>query len=812
MVTDIGNNVAMRLYDLISNLLNSSQDILFKMSDEADNNDDRSRYFELMNQIRMFKATIANDFNNNIKEFLLPAGEYEARQLDKQLSDDELSLVDENDMEGMILVKCIGERATTKYHEQLSYLEARLDYLQLKTDKIFKTDALTPTNFCQAFDDALSGNFDIGNKKLLFGMFDEEVANKLDALYESVNNRLIDADILPQIRHHFHLPKSQRTRPKPSPAANDHITEELDEYGHVEDNPHYNGDYAASGSTQWSGSGTGGQLTGAHTGGGGAGATTVQARARSINGFAMTAAPGGNYRQACLSRGENTEGDYTVHRGGATGNTGDMAGGAAHVSAGSNTPASGDNKQYQHYTAGLPASQVSQVLSNFIGASFAPDSLAKPAANNSEFYPQSTAQYFGHDEVIQALSSIQNQPQFTEQDSPYIDGEKIKHALLETIAKTSGGVVTKSINQLADKTIDFIELVFDAINEDEEISDTIKALLMRLQIPIIKASMSDQAFFIYDSHPARQLLDKITRVGVGVTQHNDEVYIFLDKVVNDVLGDYDLSSHTFERALDDLELFIVQQEDITSVREAEQQKELLRKHARRIILKSIRAITIGKELPEAIHPIILKRWPTLMFRHYLANGKENKKWQNLLLILRQIVDSAQTITSAEYLAKLNSTKDSLFEQIEKYLNISRKSKDDVKNIMAVYTAMVQQHIDDASFTAEEISDAEKNISDAAAIDEIPVEQGFDMPVIPPKIMPGMWFQLYMGENITSVRCKLSVILVEDANLMFVNHMGELVMEKSFDEFNDEIAKNRTKIIMGHSAFESAFNAVINGLH
>ena len=64
-------------------------------------------------------------------------------------------------------------------------------------------------------------------------------------------------------------------------------------------------------------------------------------------------------------------------------------------------------------------------------------------------------------------------------------------AVMAAIARSSGGIVTKRINQIAEKTIDFIELVFDAIIEDGDISDTIKALLLRLQIPVIKASMLD---------------------------------------------------------------------------------------------------------------------------------------------------------------------------------------------------------------------------------------------------------------------------------------------------------------------------------
>ncbi|MFV2005551.1 MAG: DUF1631 family protein, partial [Gammaproteobacteria bacterium] len=381
-------------------------------------------------------------------------------------------------------------------------------------------------------------------------------------------------------------------------------------------------------------------------------------------------------------------------------------------------------------------------------------------------------------------------------------------------AKKSGGAVTKRINTIAEKTIDFIELIFDAIVDDEDISDTIKTLLLRLQIPIIKASMSDQEFFIYDDHPARVLLDTIADVGVGITEHTDEMFKHLDKVISTILGEYDLTTETFQNALDNLNEIIEEQETKARAIEEQEQQQLLRKHARATVLKALRATTTGKTLPEGVHPLILKRWPTLMFNHYLGNGKENNEWVNLVLTLRHIVESVQPVTSAEHLATLISDKDDLFEQTEKYLNISSSSKKDVQKTMDVYRETIQLHIDDANFTEEEVTVAEETISQAEPVEEAPIEEEdtSDKPVLSSSIMPGMWFQVYMGEDQVNRRCKLSVIIVEDANLMFVNHKGELVTEKSFDEFNEEIASNKSKMIMGHSAFDHAFKAVIDRLN
>ena len=797
LVVDIRNNLITRLEDLMSKLLNSSQETFFNMSSEADSNEEQALYFDLMNLIRTSKSDIAEGFTNNIKGYLVPADEFETRG-EKDDADDELSLVGQEEMEGIVLVKGIGERATAKYREQLSHLEARLEHLETKTATVFKNDALSPTNFCQAFDDALGNDFGSTNKKLLFALFDIEIANKLDALYDSINNRLIDADILPQIKLHAGKQKPSRPRPKP-PQATPADAENTPPDGYVDDGQ---GSGYAGGPT-----GSAGQAAGGGTG--------TPAGSNNIGGFAVTAPPGASYHHANQNALQSGEAGAA---GNAEGSGGYAGGGTGGQQTGQQTDqqhAAATDAEYQHYTAGIPASQVGRVLGNYIGGTpITPSISDESSVTHGEFFPESTPQHFGHQEIIQALSSLQNLPQFVQPaEGQRFDSEAIKRAVLAEIAKKSGGAISKRINTIAEKTIDFIELIFDAIVDDEEISDTVKTLLLRLQIPIIKASMADQEFFIYDDHPARQLLDTIADVGVGITEHTDDMYIHLDKIISSILGEYDLTTETFQAALDNLKTIIEEEETKARTIEEDEQQQLLRKHARATVLKALRAITTGKTLPESVHPLILKRWPTLMFNHYLSQGKENDEWVSLILTLRHIVESVQPISSAEHLAKLISDKEALFKKTEKYLNVSSSSKKDVKNVMTVYRDTIQLHIDDANFTEEEVTVAEETISQAGPVEEAPIEeeQTGDRPKLPSSIMPGMWFQVYMGDDKVPRRCKLSVIIIEDANLMFVNHKGELVTEKSFDEFNDEIANNKSKMIMGHSAFDHAFKAVIDRL-
>jgi len=101
--------------------------------------------------------------------------------------------------------------------------------------------------------------------------------------------------------------------------------------------------------------------------------------------------------------------------------------------------------------------------------------------------------FFNRDDVLKALSSIQMTYR-----SNYVAGQQInintdsfKTALLNSMAKLNNVAIPKSMNQIDGRTIDFVEMIFGAFLRDTNISDAIKSLLLRLQIPVIKTSLLD---------------------------------------------------------------------------------------------------------------------------------------------------------------------------------------------------------------------------------------------------------------------------------------------------------------------------------
>jgi len=527
-------------------------------------------------------------------------------------------------------------------------------------------------------------------------------------------------------------------------------------------------------------------------------------------------------------------------------------GGAQNGSAPQGAPQNGSQvgPSGQAYSAGVPVGQVRESIENYVGGT------------QGDVSPAGGAGYYSQQQVMTALTDLQTPPENLSQTPLVFDANQIKKAVLSSIGESEGGAVTKAVHQVSEKTIDFIKLIFDAIIDEESITDEIKTLLLSLQIPVIKAAMLDADFFVDDQHPARQLLDKIAEAGVGVSEHKDPVYIDIEKIVRKLLGDYDEDVVAFTIALNELKELTEEIYRVARETEAKSQKTVKMAHAKKIVLREIRKITIGKELPEGIRVLVLKVWPSMMFNHFLKNGKANDEWVELLMILQKIIESVQPIYSKEALEELGLSNQDIVDGTKNKLANCKKSDKLVKQVIAdleaTYDALmatsdlpedVEQNADEpqvdtglvvesanneavervAETEAEASSDevAEEgdvanateetlDLSSSEALTEEVLDPANDPEVIakekisklPEGIAPGAWFIVYNGEDKPVRRLKLAVILVHDASMVFVDHLGNVVIEKDAGTFTDEVDKGLSGLIMQHSVFDHALHSAL----
>ena len=79
------------------------------------------------------------------------------------------------------------------------------------------------------------------------------------------------------------------------------------------------------------------------------------------------------------------------------------------------------------------------------------------------------------------------------------------------------------------------------------------------------------------------------------------------------------------------------------------------------------------------------------------------------------------------------------------------------------------------------------------------------------MQPGAWFIVYNGEDKPVRRLKLAVILIQDATLVFVDHLGNVVIEKDAEQFAGEMERGLSGMIMQHSVFDHALKSALGSI-
>ncbi len=115
-------------------------------------------------------------------------------------------------------------------------------------------------------------------------------------------------------------------------------------------------------------------------------------------------------------------------------------------------------------------------------------------------------------------------------------------------------------NRTVDKlTIEIVGMLFDHVLQDKQVPVEIKALISRLQFPVLKVALMDADFFASGTHPARRLIDRIASTSIGWEPYGDENEKYraeVERVVRVVLEKFDKDTGIFERLLGEFDLFV----------------------------------------------------------------------------------------------------------------------------------------------------------------------------------------------------------------------------------------------------------------
>ncbi|RON10286.1 thymidine phosphorylase [Pseudomonas brassicacearum] len=129
--------------------------------------------------------------------------------------------------------------------------------------------------------------------------------------------------------------------------------------------------------------------------------------------------------------------------------------------------------------------------------------------------------------------------------------------LLTRVSVKSGK--SRVVGVADEDVINLIAMLFEFILDDHNLPDSLKALIGRLQIPMLKVAVLDKSFFSRSSHPARRLLNEIAAAAMGWGQcddhQRDSLYLRIEQVVQRLLNDFVDDPAIFSELLGDFLAF-----------------------------------------------------------------------------------------------------------------------------------------------------------------------------------------------------------------------------------------------------------------
>jgi len=333
-----------------------------------------------------------------------------------------------------------------------------------------------------------------------------------------------------------------------------------------------------------------------------------------------------------------------------------------------------------------------------------PDSLPGATSGIPMMAPGGESQ-FAAGNFVSALTELQT-TNYANQPTVAIDPQSLRAATQQQLV-TFREQNQAQINRNESQTIDVVSMLFDFFFDDEALPAPIKVLIGRLQIPMLKVAIIDKDFFNQKKHPARKLLDSISRASLGWSDNHGNEQALIDKteeIVNFLIGEFDDDIGVFEKAYASFENFVqreskASEKTIEALQQQEQEKDLQIQAARNAAEALISKLTRNRELGFEVIDFLETTWSSVLFNTYLSLGESSNHWRNLKRISTTFVWTLVPKHSEEERLRIIKTIPPLLRALSKGMELVN-IKTDVQN--RIFQVLASEHARIVKLTSKNI--------------------------------------------------------------------------------------------------------------
>lgn len=430
----------------------------------------------------------------------------------------------------------------------------------------------------------------------------------------------------------------------------------------------------------------------------------------------------------------------------------------------------------------------------------------------------------------------------------------------------SGSGENYSVQQVDNDVINLVTMLFDFILEDRQLPPVMKALIGRLQIPVLKVALCDRSFFNRGGHPARKLLNELAMAGIGWNEKlagqrdplREKVESVVDRLLNEFTDNVDLFSELLKDFSHFMDLDRRRRELVEQrLRDAEEGRAR-QERAKESVDTLVEQALADRSVPPSVETLLAGPWRKYLQWVILRAGADSELWQRasgltgdliwsvdpapvgadtrieLLRAIPAIVDSLRSALQSiswdpfaidSVIRDLELAHVDVMQRLVTYRDSTRAAPAEehtpspASEGSAATMVVIEAH---ASSLAEPAPSAVTEVSaspgavatdvvaiNVVAIDVVTTEASAEWLAKAETMRVGSWIEMTNGGQ--KVRCKLAAFIKATGKYIFVNRNGAKVAEYQRDKLACALASGEMTMLDDGLIFDRALESIIDNL-
>ncbi|MBL1320096.1 MAG: DUF1631 domain-containing protein [Methylophaga sp.] len=443
--------------------------------------------------------------------------------------------------------------------------------------------------------------------------------------------------------------------------------------------------------------------------------------------------------------------------------------------------------------------------------------LNKPQGNQPNYGGRSSAPIAEHSTVLSALSGLQQRPK--SQVSFDADGSAhlpdIRQILMDSLLVTQqdGTQVQQTVSRLDEDAMDLIDLLFEFILDDQSIPAPIRAVLARLQIPLLKIALSDKDVFSKKSHPARRLLNNLAKSSTGWSEQQsaqqDKLQTKIESIVDTILLEFETDIQLFLDLNTQFNEFISQlnkssqaaEQRIVQANEGQEKLISAQQDVDNVINQQL---SQHDHLPKVVISLIEDGWKHVLKLRLLQKGKDSDEWRTSIELIQQLLWSVSPKPDEDDRKKLLEIIPGMLKSLREGLSGASFNQ---HKITALFKDLQQCHIqcmNGAAIADDELQDIDKlslataskpDLETLPALDEKKKVISDNLAMQKAKqLSVGTWLEIASDDGKAPQRIKFSWRSNLTGRCLFVTYQGTKAAEIAITELASWFQQGKILVI------------------